>query len=80
MIACDLCTRLTSDRQCSLGLKMPSSMRCREFSPGIERFCANPKDFVNSGQLLQMATFFGIKGSELKKVKVMAKRHEEARL
>jgi len=53
-------------------------MRCREFSPGIERFCANPKDFVNSGQLLQMATFFGIKGSELKKVKVMAKRHEDA--
>jgi hypothetical protein len=80
MIACDLCTRLTGDRQCSLGLKMPSSMRCREFSPGIESFCADPKDFVNSRQLLQMATFFGIKGSELKKVKVMAERYEDARV
>jgi hypothetical protein len=51
-------------------------MRCREFCPGIERFCSDPNDFVNSRQVLQMATFFGVKGSELKKVKLMAAREE----
>ncbi len=54
-------------------------MSCREFGPGIERFCADPKDFVNSGQIVQMATFFGMKGTELKKVKLMAAREESAR-
>ncbi len=54
-------------------------MSCREFGPGIERFCSDPKDFVNSGQIVQMATFFGMKGTELKKVKLMAAREESAR-
>jgi hypothetical protein len=35
---------------------------------------------VNLGQIKQMATFFGIKGTELKKVQVMATRGEETRL
>jgi len=49
-------------------------MSCREFEPGIEKFCSNPGDFVGTGQILQMATFFGIKGTELKKITIMAER------
>jgi hypothetical protein len=49
-------------------------MGCREFDPGIDKFCANPDDFVSPNQIIQMATFFGIKGTELKKVKAIAKR------
>ena len=54
-------------------------MGCREFDPGMEKFCADPKDFKNPGQIIQMATFFGIKGTELKKVKAIAKREENIR-
>jgi hypothetical protein len=55
-------------------------MGCREFAPGLDKFCSNPDDFVSTGQLVQMASFFGIKGMELKKVKLMAARAEETRL
>jgi hypothetical protein len=54
-------------------------MGCREFDPGMEKFCADPKDFKSPGQIIEMATFFGIKGTELKKVKVIAKREESIR-
>jgi hypothetical protein len=54
-------------------------MGCREFDPGIEKFCADPKDFKSPGQIIEMATFFGIKGTELKKVKLIAKREEKIR-
>jgi hypothetical protein len=54
-------------------------MGCREFSPGIEKFCSNPKDFVNSGQIVQMAAYFGLKGMELKKVTRMAAQEDAAR-
>ena len=47
-------------------------MGCREFDPGIDKFCSNPNDFVSPNQIIQMATFFGIKGTELKKVKAIA--------
>jgi len=49
-------------------------MGCREFDPGIDKFCSNPNDFVSPNQIIQMATFFGIKGTELKKVKAIADR------
>jgi len=49
-------------------------MGCREFDPGIDKFCADPSDFVSPNQIIQMATFFGIKGTELKKVKAIANR------
>jgi len=49
-------------------------MGCREFDPGIDKFCADPSDFVSPNQIIQMATFFGIKGTELKKVKTIANR------
>jgi hypothetical protein len=55
-------------------------MSCQDFRPTIEKFCANPKDFVSERQIVEMATFFGIKGTELKKVKQMASREESARL
>jgi hypothetical protein len=80
MIVCELCLHYKQDNQCGIDLKIPKGMSCREFYPGIQKFCANPKDFVSSGQVIEMATFFGMKGTELKKVKLMAARAEDARL
>jgi hypothetical protein len=54
-------------------------MGCREFAPRLEKFCSNPNDFVNAGQIVQMAGFFGITGMELKKIKLMAAQAEETR-
>jgi hypothetical protein len=68
--------RYEPDGKCGLGLKIPKGMGCREFDPGIEKFCADPKDFVSPRQIIEMATFFGFKGIELKKVKLMAARQE----
>jgi len=79
MIVCELCLYYRPDGQCSLGLKIPKSMTCREFGPSIDRFCSNPRDFESGNQIVQMATFFGIKGAELKKVKLMAGKAEIAR-
>jgi hypothetical protein len=53
-------------------------MSCREFDPSMERFCSDPKDFVSPAQIAQMATFFGLRGGELKKVNLMAAREESA--
>jgi hypothetical protein len=55
-------------------------MSCHEFGPTLEKFCADAKDFVSERQIMGMATFFGMKGAELKKVKLMASREESARL
>jgi hypothetical protein len=55
-------------------------MTCREFGPTLEQFCSDAKDFVDPKQIVQMATYFGIKGPELKKIKVMAAREESIRL
>jgi hypothetical protein len=54
-------------------------MSCREFAPSLEKFCSEPKDFVSHAQIVQMATFFGMKGSEMRKVNLMAAREESAR-
>jgi hypothetical protein len=54
-------------------------MGCREFDPSLDRFCSEPKDFVSHAQIVQMATFFGMKGSELRKVDLMASREESSR-
>ena len=80
MIVCDFCTRRKPDGECELGLKIPARMSCHEFTPGMERFCADPKDFVSPRQIIEMAAFFGLKGMELKKVKRMAVGEESARL
>jgi hypothetical protein len=55
-------------------------MSCPGFGPTMEKFCSDPKDFVDERQIVEMATFFGMKGTELKKVKMMASREEIARL
>ena len=80
MIVCELCLHYQPDGECRLGLKIPKGMSCREFTPGIARFCSNPNDFVSSSQVIQMATFFGMKGTELKKVKLMVAAEETSRL
>lgn len=80
MIVCDFCMRYEPDGKCGLGLKIPNGMHCREFDPGIERFCADPKDFVSPRQIIEIATYFGIKGIELKKIKLMTAREESDRL
>ena len=79
MIICDFCKYYLPDGKCYLGLKLPKAMGCREFGPSLEKFCSEPKDFVDHAQIVQMATFFGMKGSELKKVNLMASREETAR-
>jgi hypothetical protein len=49
-------------------------MKCREFAPGMEKFCAKPRDFVSVVQIVQMARYFGLERTELKKVQVIAER------
>lgn len=80
MKVCDFCLQFEQDGTCRLGLQIPKSMTCRDFGPTLEKFCADPKDFASPRQILQMATYFGIKGPELKKVKVMAAQEEKIRL
>ena len=80
MIVCDLCMHYGPGSICRLELKIPKGMSCTEFSPMMENFCANPKDFVDSSQIIEMSKFFGMKGTELKKVKQMAIRAENSRL
>ena len=72
MIICEFCLQYTANGECTYGLRIPKRMGCREFDPGIDKFCSNPNDFVSPNQIIQMATFFGIKGTELKKVKAIA--------
>lgn len=72
MSICDFCLQFEKGGQCRLGLKLPKRMSCREFGPTLDKFCSNPNDFVDPRQLVQMATYFGIKGPELKKVQAMA--------
>jgi len=55
-------------------------MTCREFGPTLEKFCSDVKDFVDPKQIMQMATYFGVKGPELKKVKLMAAREQAGRV
>ena len=79
MIVCEFCLNYTSTGECMLGIKIPKAMSCREFGPGIEKFCSDPKDFVSPSQIVQMATFFGFRKTELKKVRSMAEREENSR-
>lgn len=80
MTVCEFCSHFTKERGCRLGLNLPKAMSCREFRPGIEKFCSERKDFVNQNQIVQMATFFGFQRVELKKIKVMAAMEEKREL
>ena len=79
MIVCEFCLQYKADGKCGLGLNIAKGMSCRVFDPGMEKFCSNPQDFVSPGQIVQMSTFFGMKGTELKKIRLMAEREESAR-
>ncbi|HEV2861869.1 MAG TPA: hypothetical protein VGX48_12750 [Pyrinomonadaceae bacterium] len=79
MKVCDFCKQHRQDGSCRLGLNTPKAMGCREFEPSLEKFCSDPKDFVGAAQVIQMATFFGMKRGELKKVSLMAALEESAR-
>lgn len=77
MTICEFCLHFQRNSKCELGLDIPKGMSCREFSPSLTGFCSNPNDFVSSRQITTMATFFGLKGTELKKVKLMAAKEEK---
>jgi len=72
MAICEFCSQFTDEGRCYLGLRLPKSMRCSEFDPGIEKFCSKPGDFRNADQIVGMAMHFGINGRELKKVQAIA--------
>ena len=78
MTVCEFCDHFERG-ECQVGLKLPKKMACGEFLPGIEQFCSEPKDFVNTNQIVEMARFFGFQKMELKKIKLMATREENAR-
>jgi hypothetical protein len=80
MLVCEFCEQYRQDGKCGLGLNIPKGMGCSQFDPSLEKFCSDPKDFVSPRQITEMATYFGIKGMELKKVKLMADREENTRL
>jgi hypothetical protein len=75
MIVCEFCLHYSPPGTCKLGLNIPKGMTCRQFEPALEKFCADPKDFVNAKQIVEMATYFGLQKTELKKVKIMAERN-----
>lgn len=79
MIVCDFCLQFGPDGQCRLGLNIPKRMACRQFETGMEKFCSNRDDFVSPNQIIRMATFFGFKNTELKKIKLMAASAESSR-
>jgi hypothetical protein len=76
MLICEFCLQFQNDGKCRYGFNLPPRMSCHEFDPGIEKFCDNPKDFVDGRQIIQMATYFGFKGMELKKIKRIATLEE----
>ncbi len=78
MTVCEFCQHFQR-QECRLGLNLPKTMSCREFAPSMEQFCADPKDFVNGAQIIQMARFFGFQRTELKKINLMAAGEESSR-
>jgi hypothetical protein len=80
MIVCEFCLNYTLDGLCELGLNIPKGMTCHDFQPGLQKFCSDPKDFISQSQIIQMATFFGLQKTELKKVRKMADREASVRL
>jgi len=74
MIICEFCLHHSVTGTCKLGLNIPKGMSCREFATGIEKFCADPKDFVSPRQIIEMAAYFGLQRTELKKVRAMVEK------
>jgi hypothetical protein len=78
MIICDFCLHYRQDLKCQLGLNIPKGMTCGQFDASLKEFCSNPNDAVSADQIIKMATFFGVKRTELKKVRLMALREEKS--
>ncbi|HZS04911.1 MAG TPA: hypothetical protein VFD58_08765 [Blastocatellia bacterium] len=78
MTLCEFCVLQQKDKQCSYGHSTPKKMRCPDFTPAIERFCATPADYTGREQLRQMALFFGLAGKELRRVLAMSEVWREA--
>ena len=74
MIICDFCLLRSQEGKCHVGFNIPKTMKCREFTPGMEKFCAKPTDFVSPNQIIDMARFFGLEKGELKKVRIIAEK------
>jgi len=79
MTICEFCSHYKHG-QCGLGLDTPKTMSCREFDASLSGFCSDRNDFVSPKQIIEMATFFGFKRTELKKVKLMVAAEESSRL
>ena len=78
MTICEFCLHYRQDRKCQLGLNIPKGMSCGEFDASLKEFCSNPSEQVSADQIIKMATFFGVKRTELKKVRLMALREERS--
>lgn len=78
MTVCEFCDHYQRG-ECRIGLKLPKKMACHEFVPAIAQFCSDPKDFVNTNQIVGMARHFGFQKMELKKITLMAAKEESAR-
>ena len=78
MSVCEFCDHFR-EQECRLGLNIPKTMSCREFAPSMQQFCADPKDFVNGAQIIQMARYFGFQRTEMKKIQLMAADEESSR-
>jgi hypothetical protein len=76
---CEFCSEYDSDGTCRLGRLAPRGFGCRDYAPEMASFFSNPLDFTGVAQVIQMATFFGFRGSEMKKVKFMAVRAADLR-
>jgi hypothetical protein len=61
------CGWQNADGSCATGHRPPQKMRCIDFTPSIERFCATPADYTGLAQFKQMALFFGFAGKELQR-------------
>lgn len=68
MILCEFCTLQQAGGTCAAAHTPPKKMRCVDFNPGVERFCATLADYKGPAQLRQMAIYFGLSGKELRRV------------
>jgi hypothetical protein len=71
---CEFCVHQSVAALCAVGRSVPKKMRCEEFTPSIERFCATPEDYRDQQQLREMALYFGIAGKELKRVLALGEK------
>jgi hypothetical protein len=44
MKLCEFCIHQQADDKCAVDRPIPKKMKCIEFTPGIERFCATPAE------------------------------------